>query len=92
MDSCRGLRFPGDVARCVELLTEPLRSLLRAEPAAFPGADPERDADAIYDLAMGWMERAIALGARPTREDAEHVVAFAMRGLGRTPRATRTGR
>ena len=75
--------FPDEVARSVELLSEPLRALLREETAAFPDADPERDAAALYDLAMGWMERAIALGARPTREDAEHLVAFAMRGISR---------
>jgi AcrR family transcriptional regulator len=76
-------RFPEELRRINRLLVEPLVDAL-AEAVAHglvPGGDPERDADAVYHLAMGWMQLKLVEGGDPTREDAAHVVAFAMRGL-----------
>ena len=46
-----------------------------------PGADPERDTEVLYQLAMGWMQQKILARARPSHADVEHVVRFALRGL-----------
>ena len=76
-------RFPEDTARSHGMLKEPLvRAVAEARQAgALPEADPERDADAIYHLAMGWMQRQLVSGATPSRDDADHLCSFAMRGL-----------
>jgi AcrR family transcriptional regulator len=76
-------RFPEEVRRTNRLLVEPLVDAL-AEAVArglAPDADPERDADVLYHLAMGWMQLKLVEGGDPTAEDAAHVVDFAMRGL-----------
>ena len=78
-------RFPDEVARCADQLAAPLREVIEAGRASgeLPGADPGRDASAIYDLAMGWLQRALLESGAPSRADADHVLAFAMHGLER---------
>lgn len=80
--------FPGEVEaserRTTALLRDALEEARRA--GVFPHGDPERDADALYSLSMGWVERALARSVAASREDAEHLVAFAMRGLGGSQR------
>ncbi len=76
-------QFPQESNQAVEQIKAPLRAAI-AEAAAcgeLPGADPERDSEALYQLAMGWMQQKILARARPSRADVEHVVRFALRGL-----------
>ncbi len=47
------------------------------------GIDPEQDAVCIQYLALGWMHGAVLERRTPSREEAEHVVEFALRGLRR---------
>jgi AcrR family transcriptional regulator len=81
-------RFPEEVAASERQLTAPLEAAIERAVAAeaIPDADPARDAAALYDLAMGWMQRVLANPAGTRRADAEHLVAFALRGLGSPPR------
>ena len=69
-------------------LTQPqdpdtLRAHTREVTAAYlaSGIDPERDAQAIYQLAVGWLQRRLVSGAESSAEDAEHIVSFAMNAL-----------
>lgn len=79
--------FPVEVAESEEQLTRLLRDAIAAAGAAgeLPGCDPERDARLVYNLAMSWLERELSDPSRPTakKSDADHLVAFAMRGLSR---------
>ena len=70
-------QFPEESAHSRELVVEPLRTAV-----ADAGGDRIRDADAIYHLAFGCMHDALARRVRPTRADVEHVVAFALAGIG----------
>jgi AcrR family transcriptional regulator len=69
-------RFPEQSAHSRELVVAPLR-----DAVADLGGDPQRDADAIYQLAFGCMNDALARRERPTRADVDHVVAFALAGI-----------
>ena len=68
--------FPDEVAASADALKAPLRNAL----AAADTRDPGRDADAIYLLAFGAMERHLVAGTRPTDAEADHLIAFALRG------------
>jgi len=72
-------RYPDESARS----RERVRVLLRAA-VADAGGDPDRDADAIYHLAMGRMQDAVVRRERPTRDEVAHLVQFALRGIGAT--------
>ena len=78
-------RFPDEVARSVQRLVAPLASAIAEGERAgeLQAVDPERDARALYDLAMGWLQRKLLEPERPTAADAAHLVEFAMRGLTR---------
>lgn len=69
--------YPDGTARSREQVVAPLRAAI-----ADTGGDPDRDADAIYHLAMGRAGDAIARGQAPTKSEVEHLVAFALRGIG----------
>jgi AcrR family transcriptional regulator len=69
-------RFPDEVARSRELLLRPLR-----DAVADAGGDPQRDADAIYHLAIGCMNDALVARRRPTADDVEHLEQFVLGGL-----------
>jgi AcrR family transcriptional regulator len=73
-------RFPDEqresAALMVQLLHEPLRDLGRTGRAA------ARDAQALYHLAVGVMEQHVRERTRPSRADVDHVIAFALQGLG----------
>ena len=68
-------RFPIEWAQSRDALTEPLRVAV-----AEAGGDPARDGDAVYHLAFGLMEDALKRRVRPSHDDVEHLVEFAMRG------------
>ena len=70
-------RFPEQTAHSRELVVEPLRIAV-----ADAGGDPSRDPDAIYQLAFGYMNDALARRERPSRADVAHIVDFALRGIG----------
>jgi len=76
-------RHPEEVARSERQLTEPLRRALEAARTAgeLPGADPSRDTETLYHLAMGWLEARLEEATAARREDAERLVAFALAGL-----------
>jgi AcrR family transcriptional regulator len=78
-----GAHHAEEVARSEQQLTEPLRRALEASRRAgeLPHVDPVRDAEALYHLALGWMEARLEEPAPARREDAERLVAFAMAGL-----------
>ena len=68
-------RFAAEHARSREVLVVPLRTAVIEA-----GGDP-RDADAIYQLAMGRMQDALVRHERPTVDEVDHLVEFALRGL-----------
>jgi AcrR family transcriptional regulator len=74
---------PQEVAESERQLTELAREALRAAVAAgeLPGADPEGDAETLYQLAMGWLQARLVDGRPPDRRDAERLVDFARHGL-----------
>ena len=78
---------PEEVARSERQLTEPLRRALEAARSTgeLPGVDPARDTEALYHLALGWMEARLEEPAPARREDAERLVAFALAGLRGVP-------
>ncbi len=80
---------PAEVAESERQLTALVREAIRDAVAAgaLPGADPERDAETLYHLAMGWVQARLAEPGRPDPADAERLVAFAMAGLARPARA-----
>ncbi len=77
-------RFPEEVALSERRLTEPLRAAIARGQAdgRFPGADPAHDAEALYHLAMGWMQARL-LEPRPVDAgSAARLERFALAGLG----------
>jgi len=77
------VHYPEEVARSEQQLTGPLRRALEAarSSGALPQVDPQRDGEALYHLALGWMEARLEEPASARREDAERLVAFALAGL-----------
>jgi hypothetical protein len=45
------------------------------------GGDPQRDADAVYHLAIGCMNDALVARKQPSRDDVDHLEKFALGGL-----------
>ena len=77
-------RFPREVEASERQLSRLLADAISEAAAAgqLASADPERDAEAVYTLAMGWVQRRLASPEPAAREEAEHLTAFALRGLG----------
>jgi len=77
-------RLPEDVVQTTERLVEPLRAAIAAAAAAgeLRDVDPDRDAEAIYQLAISWLHEALARRVGPDEDGARHLVEFALRGLG----------
>lgn len=71
-------RFPDQWSASRHALLAPLRDELAAI-----GGDPERDADALYHLAFGALEAALVQRRPPSHADVQHIVRFALRGVGR---------
>lgn len=72
-------RFPVESAQSREHVIAPLRGAV-----GDAGGNPERDANAIYHLAMGRANDAITRGETPTRAEVDHLIAFALAGIGGT--------
>jgi AcrR family transcriptional regulator len=71
-------RFSDETARSRELVVAPLRTAIGEA-----GGDPARDADAVYHLTMGRTTDAIARSEQPSRNEVDHLVQFALKGMGR---------
>lgn len=69
--------FPTESTHSREVLLAPLRAAVQAA-----GGDRSRDADAIYHLTMGSMQAHLSEGTTPSKTDVEHLVRFALAGLG----------
>ena len=78
-------RFPAEVIASEARLTALLRDALRdaAAEGSLTGGDPERDAETVYHLAMGWVQRKLADPTPPDRSEATDLTNFALRGLQR---------
>jgi len=78
--------FPREVASSERRLTEPLRAAIQAarESGALPAADPEHDAEALYHLAMGWMQARLMERGDASELSARRLEQFALAGLGVT--------
>jgi AcrR family transcriptional regulator len=78
-------QFPDEVEKSETQLAALVQVALEQAVAAgaLPHADPRRDARALYDLALGWVHRALARPGRASARDAEALVAFATGGLRR---------
>ncbi len=81
--------FPDEVEEAERDLMGPLRDAIAeaAEHGVVRSADPERDADLLHTLAMGWVQRKLSQRAPPLRDEADHLVDFALAGLRRAPAA-----
>jgi len=77
--------FPEEIAESERRLTALAEAALREarDAGELPGALPERDAESLYHLAMGWMQARLLSPGSPGAADAERLVAFAFRGLER---------
>jgi AcrR family transcriptional regulator len=73
-------RFPEETAASAAALQAPLAAAL----AAAGSPDPARDAEAVYHLAVGRMERHLVVGTRPSAADVGHLVDVALHGVLRT--------
>lgn len=76
--------YPDEVAVSERRLTELLHAPLSegAASGALRAGDPERDAEALYWLAMGFVQARLASGAPPDERDAANLEAFALSGIG----------
>jgi AcrR family transcriptional regulator len=77
--------FPEEVAESERQLTALVRGAIAEAAAAgeIPAGDPDRDAESLYHLAMGWMQARLAEGRPADPRDAERLVDFALGGLAR---------
>lgn len=74
---------PAEVAASEQRLTALVReAIAQAKDAGeLPGADPDADAEALYHLAMGWLETRLVEDDPAERAQAKRLEAFAMAGL-----------
>lgn len=81
--------YPDEVAESEVRLTALVRDALGDARAAgvLPFVDPERDAETLYHLAMGWMQSRLRAGDVADPGDAERLVTFALAGLSRPAQA-----
>lgn len=77
--------FPEEVRDSERRLTALVRDALETAVSTgeLPAADPARDSEALYHLAMGWLERRLSEGEAVDRADAERLVEFALFGVRR---------
>lgn len=80
--------FPTEVARSQAQITAPLRAALSEARAAgeMPAVEPDRDAEILYHLMMGWIEARLVESRVPEAREVEALEAFALAGLGRSVR------
>jgi AcrR family transcriptional regulator len=78
-------RFPDESARTAERLRAPLVDAVAEarRTGVAPSADPARDAEAIYHLAIGRMHAHLVARTRPSRRDRTHLAEFAVAAVTR---------
>lgn len=78
-------QFPAEVARSETQLAALVRGALEQarREGSLPAVDPERDARALHDLALGWLQRALCGPGPASPDDARALEEFAMGGLRR---------
>jgi AcrR family transcriptional regulator len=76
--------FPAELEASVAALVRLLERAVAAAAAAgqCDSADPERDAAAVYQLAISVMEAHLLARTSPDAAEVEHLVRFSLRGLG----------
>jgi len=81
--------FPAEVARSATQVTAPLRSALHdaLRDGEMPEVDPERDAEALYLLTMGWVETRLLEERIPDEAEVAHLESFILAGLTRSAAA-----
>ncbi len=78
-------QFPEEQQASVAALTDLVRTAIAAavDTGELPaGTDVDRGADAVYHLAMGRMHQHLVHRTAPRPRDTDHLVGFALRGLG----------
>jgi len=82
-------QFPEEVQRADDELRALVLPALSAGKATggWPAVQPEKDSQALYQLAMGTMQAWLLAEVTPTEADITHVVQFALAGLDRGRRA-----
>lgn len=77
--------FPAEVARSATQIKAPLRAALERAVGLgeAPEADPERDAEALYLLMMGFVEARLLEGRIPEHDEVAHLESFILSGLTR---------
>jgi AcrR family transcriptional regulator len=80
--------YPEEVAHSEQRLTALVREALAAarDAGELPHVDPASDAEALYHLAMGWLQARLAEPAPASRAQAARLEAFALAGLDAEPR------
>ena len=75
--------YPAEVAASERRLTALVREAIADAKRAgeLPGANPEADSEALYHLAMGWLETRLLEDDPAERAQAKRLEAFAMAGL-----------
>lgn len=62
----------------------PMRDLLVEPATALGGSDPQRDADAVFQLTSATMRKYVGSTKAPSTSDIDHLVRFCLGGLGVT--------
>jgi AcrR family transcriptional regulator len=77
--------FPSEVARSATQITAPLRDALERalDLGETPEIDPERDAETLYLLLMGFVEARLLEGRIPEASEVAHLESFILAGLTR---------
>jgi len=85
--------YPEEVAASEQRLAALVREAIAEAKRSgeLPGADPDADAEALYHLAMGWLETRLLEDDPAERAQAKRLEAFALAGL-RTSGAERSSR
>jgi AcrR family transcriptional regulator len=72
----------GTAAGNTDTVMAPMRDLLLDPVRGLGSAEPERDADAVFELTAATMRRYVGAGAQPGPDHIDHLVRFCLRGLG----------
>ncbi len=76
-------RFPDEVAESERQLTGLVAAAIREghDAGDLASATPERDAESLYHLAMGWIHARLRESEPPDGNDADRLIEFALAGL-----------
>lgn len=83
-------RFPNEVAASERQLTGLVAAAIRegVDAGEMSATNPDRDAESLYHLAMGWIHARLRESNQPDRDDAERLIEFALAGLRRSSPST----